>query len=225
MINTSREHCYKIQFHQVKPADVGHYRDLCRENLVRVHEKSELPIELMASFSTWYGKQDQHVHIWKYTGDAYRNHRECERALEDMPEYKAFREERSKLISSRKNELVYEFGFWPQMIAKDRNCIYELRSYQLQPGTLNSWAGEWNTVFSKKYRVDEPVGGFFSDVGSLNMVYYIWAYKDLQDRHDVRSKVWGHAGEDWQRVVTNTQRLCTNMESAIMEPLDFSPTK
>jgi len=225
MVNRNREHLYKIQFHQVKPEHAGVYRDLCKEHLVKLDKNPDIPIELMGSFSTWYGKQDQHIHVWRYNDNGYQSHHNSELLLQQSKEYTDFRQERSKLLNDRKNELVYEFGFWPAMVAKDRDAIYELRSYQLKPGTIADWAGEWNNVFSKKYRVDEPVGGFFSDIGTLNMVYYFWAYKDLQDRLNVRNKVWGQSGEDWQRVVTNTQRLCSHMESSILEPLDFSPTQ
>ena len=59
MVRAERDHLYKIQFHQVKPAAAMDYRDLCREHLTQINDKTSVPMELMASFSTWYGKQDE----------------------------------------------------------------------------------------------------------------------------------------------------------------------
>jgi len=225
MVRNDRDHLYKIQFHQVKPEAAQDYQQLCKENLIDINDATTVPMKLMASFKTWYGHQDEVIHIWKYQGNGYESHQKTQAELASMESYKKFRQERGKMLSSRKNELVYEFGFWPQMVAKDRNCLYELRSYQLKPGTIADWSGHWNNVFQNKYRADEPVGGFFSDIGDLNMVYYFWAYKDLQDRLEVRNKAWSAKGQEWQRVVTDTQMLCNGITSSILEPMDFSPTK
>jgi len=225
MVRNDRDHLYKIQFHQVKPEASSDYQDLCRQELQQIDTNEDVPMQLMASFKTWYGHQDEVIHIWKYKGNGYESHQKTQNELAELDSYRKFREARGKMLTSRRNELVYEFGFWPQMVAKNRNCLYELRSYQLKPGTIADWAGHWNTVFAQKYRVDEPVGGFFSDIGDLNMVYYFWAYKDLQDRLEVRNKAWSAKGDSWQRVVTNTQVLCNGITSSILEPMDFSPTK
>jgi len=225
MVRADRDHLYKIQFHQVKPEASSDYQDLCMTHLKEINENENVPMTLMASFKTWYGHQDEVIHIWRYSGNGYAAHKKTQDELANMESYRKFREARGKMLTSRKNELVYEFGFWPQMAVKDRNCLYELRSYQLKPGTIADWAGHWNAVFQHKYRVDEPVGGFFSDIGDLNMVYYIWAYKDLQERLEVREKAWSAAGDSWQRVVTDTQILCNGITSSILEPMDFSPTK
>jgi len=225
MVDPRRDHLYKIQFHQVKPEASMDYQDLCREELQEINANTSVPMELMASFKTWYGHQDEVIHIWRYSGNGYAAHKKTQNELANMESYRKFREARGKMLTSRKNELVYEFGFWPQMVQKDRNCLYELRTYQLKPGTIADWAGHWNHVFQQKYRVDEPVGGFFSDIGDLNRVYYFWAYKDLQERLEVREKAWSAKGDSWQRLVTDTQMLCNGISSSILEPMDFSPTK
>ena len=67
-----------------------------------------VPMKLMASFKTWYGHQDEVIHIWKYQGNGYESHQKTQAELASMESYKKFRQERGKMLSSRKNELVYE---------------------------------------------------------------------------------------------------------------------
>jgi len=192
--------------------------------MLAVHNDPDIPMELMGSWMSLYGEQDQAIHMWKYSSNTYESHGLSKKLLARHPDYTTFREERAKMILSRRNDLLYEFGFWPQMQIADRNKIYEIRSYKLQPGTMMDWAGEWNQVFARNLRAEEtPVGGFFTDIGDLNRVYHIWAYDDLAHRRNVRNKAWSI--DSWREVVANTQKLCTTMTSDVLHPMDFSPTQ
>lgn len=224
LVNEQRDHLYKIQFHNLKPEAVEDYQGLCKEFMLPIHEDPEIPMELMASWMTLYGDQDQAIHVWKYSDNKYTSHAQSKDLLKMHSNYSKFREQRAKMLVNRRNDLLYEFGFWPQMQPATRNKIYELRSYKLQPGTMVDWAGEWNQVFARKLRQHEtPVGGFFTDIGDLNRIYHIWAYDDLAHRRNVRNEAW--AVDTWREVVANTQKLCTTMTSDVLVPMDFSPTQ
>lgn len=224
LINQNRDHLYKIQAHKIKPECFTAYKQLCGEELQKLHKDDDVPVELMASFVSLYGKQDMAYHFWKYKGNGYDSHDETLRILEKKPDFCKFRSERAKMLQSRESDLVYEFAFWPQMqTTKTNTNIYELRTYHLHPGTLPDFAGQWNTVFGNKYRSDKAVGGFFGDIGKLNVIYHLWSYKDLADRLETRNRAWSNSGADWQRVVSNTQRLCKSMESVILEAMNRKP--
>uniref|UniRef100_A0A8C1V7Y6 Uncharacterized protein n=1 Tax=Cyprinus carpio TaxID=7962 RepID=A0A8C1V7Y6_CYPCA len=50
---------YKIQFHNVKPECLEAYNTLCAEVLPSIHRDSGYPCELVGTWNTWYGEQDQ----------------------------------------------------------------------------------------------------------------------------------------------------------------------
>ena len=49
-----------------------------------------------------------------------------------MQEFVDYRNERGKMLLSRRNQLLLEFSFWNEPVARPGPNIYELRSYQLR---------------------------------------------------------------------------------------------
>ena len=241
LINTENQNdfLYKIQFQKVKPECHQAYKDLYNEYLPKIiaNQGQNARKEYVGSWMTWYGAQDEAIHLWRYKGN-YGSHKfsKSDKSKSEDADYIKFREERGKMIDIRRNDLIFEFGFSPQIKAFqnwqeeqkksgqnfDENLIYEVRSYELKPGTLTRWVAEWNQVFNSKMRGHdgEFVGGFFTDIGKLNTIYYIWAYKSLEDRKIVRDKCW--LNPDWANVVVDTQKICRNMSSQIMLPMECS---
>uniref|UniRef100_A0A6I8RDY4 Nipsnap homolog 2 n=1 Tax=Xenopus tropicalis TaxID=8364 RepID=A0A6I8RDY4_XENTR len=192
---------YKIQFHNVKPECLESYNKLCEEVLPKIHADEDYPCTLVGTWNTWYGEQDQAVHLWKYEG-GYPALTEVMSKLRKNKEFTEFRKARGNMLLSRKNQLLLEFSFWNEPVPRNGPNIYELRSYQLRDG-------------------DEAVAGFFSQIGHLYMVHHLWAYKDLQTRDDIRNSAWQKDG--WDECVYYTVPLIQEMESRIMIPLKSSP--
>ncbi|KAM9583725.1 protein NipSnap homolog 2 isoform 5-T5 [Trichechus inunguis] len=136
-------------------------------------------------------------------------------------EFAEFRKARSDMLLSRKNQLLLEFSFWNEPVPRSGPNIYELRSYQLRPGTMIEWGNYWARAIRFRQDGNEAVGGFFSQIGQLYMVHHLWAYKDLQTREDIRNGVWHKHG--WEELVYYTVPLIQEMESRIMIPLKTSP--
>ncbi|XP_018596007.1 protein NipSnap homolog 1 isoform X4 [Scleropages formosus] len=59
---------YKIQYHNVKPEYLEAYNSLSAEVQNRLHHDKDYPCEVVGSWNTWYGEQDQAVHLWRYKG-------------------------------------------------------------------------------------------------------------------------------------------------------------
>ncbi|KAM6155559.1 protein NipSnap homolog 2 isoform 2-T2 [Rhynchocyon petersi] len=136
-------------------------------------------------------------------------------------EFVSFRKARSDMLLSRKNQLLLEFSFWNEPVPRPGPNIYELRSYQLRPGTMIEWGNYWARAIRFRQDSNEAVGGFFSQIGQLYMVHHLWAYKDLQTREDIRNAAWHKHG--WEELVYYTVPLIQEMESRIMIPLKTSP--
>uniref|UniRef100_A0A8D3BVS6 Nipsnap homolog 2 n=1 Tax=Scophthalmus maximus TaxID=52904 RepID=A0A8D3BVS6_SCOMX len=213
---------YKIQFHNVKPECLDDYNELCEDVLPSIHANPDYPCELVGTWNTWYGEQDQAVHLWRYRG-GYPALTEVMNKLRQNKDFMDYRSERGKMLLSRRNQLLLEFSFWNEPVPRSGPNIYELRSYQLRPGTMIEWGNYWARAIDIRQQNHEAVGGFFSQIGSLYTVHHLWAYKDLQSREDTRNAAWQREG--WDEVVYYTVPLIQHMESRIMIPMKSSPLK
>uniref|UniRef100_A0A8C1P7U8 Nipsnap homolog 1 (C. elegans) n=1 Tax=Cyprinus carpio TaxID=7962 RepID=A0A8C1P7U8_CYPCA len=185
-----------------------------------LHRDADYPCEVIGSWNTWYGEQDQAVHLWRYSG-GYPALTECLRKLNSNMAYLAFRKERSKMLISRHNQLLLEFSFWNEPVPRSGPNIYELRTYQLVPGTMIEWGNNWARAIKYRQENNEAVGGFFTQIGELYVVHHLWAYKDLQSRQETRNTAW--LKEGWDVNVHYTMPLIQKMESRIMIPMEHSP--
>lgn len=210
---------YKMQFHNVKPECLDAYNTLSEQMLKKLHDDSDYPCEIVGSWNTWYGEQDQAVHLWRFSG-GYPAMTDAMEKLKQNKEYLEFRRERSAMLLARKNQILLEFSFWNEPQARPGPNIYELRTYYLKPGTMIEWGNNWARAIRFRQENSEAVGGFFSLVGELYVVHHIWAYKDLESRHETRNAAWQKAG--WDECVYYTVPLIRNMESRIMIPLKVS---
>ncbi|XP_029534540.1 protein NipSnap homolog 1-like [Oncorhynchus nerka] len=211
---------YKMQFHNVKPECLEAYNNLEAEVQHKLHLDQDYPCDVVGSWNTWYGDQDQAVHLWRYTG-GYPALTECLTKLNNNKEYRHFRMERSKMLVSRRNQLLLEFSFWNEPTPRNGPNIYEMRSYKLKPGTMIEWGNHWARAIKHRQENNEAVGGFFSQIGDLYEVHHLWAYKDLQSREETRNSAWQKEG--WDTSVYYTVPLIRSMESRIMIPTKSSP--
>ncbi|XP_036056891.1 protein NipSnap homolog 1 isoform X2 [Onychomys torridus] len=211
---------YKIQFHNVKPEYLDAYNSLTEAVLPKLHLDEDYPCSLVGNWNTWYGEQDQAVHLWRFSG-GYPALMDCMNKLKNNKEYLEFRKERSKMLLSRRNQLLLEFSFWNEPQPRAGPHIYELRTYKLKPGTMIEWGNNWARAIKYRQENQEAVGGFFSQIGELYVVHHLWAYKDLQSREETRNAAWRKRG--WDENVYYTVPLVRHMESRIMIPLKISP--
>uniref|UniRef100_A0A672YJC8 Nipsnap homolog 1 (C. elegans) n=1 Tax=Sphaeramia orbicularis TaxID=375764 RepID=A0A672YJC8_9TELE len=207
---------YKIQFHNVKPECLDAYNDLQAEVQSQLHQDQDYPCELIGSWNTWYGEQDQAVHLWRYRG-GYPALTECLSKLRKNKEYIEFRKERSKMLISRRNQLLLEFSFWNEPFPRPGPNIYEMRTYHLKPGTMLEWGNHWARAIKYRQENSEAVGGFFSQIGDLYVVHHLWAYESLQSREDTRNSAW--LKEGWDTNVYYTVK-CQDMHI----PIGNNPT-
>uniref|UniRef100_A0A671WWB1 Nipsnap homolog 2 n=1 Tax=Sparus aurata TaxID=8175 RepID=A0A671WWB1_SPAAU len=194
------------------------YKIQCDEDVLpSIHADKYYPCELVGTWNTWYGEQDQAVHLWRYRG-GYPALTEVMNKLKQNQDFTAYRKERGKMLMSRRNQLLLEFSFWNEPVPREGPNIYELRSYQLR---VSSTPEGLARAIGYRQHNREAVGGFFSQIGDLYMVHHLWAYKDLQSREDTRNGAWQQEG--WDEVVYYTVPLIQHMDSRIMIPTKASP--
>jgi len=123
-------------------------------------------------------------------------------------------------ITSRTLQLNQEFAFLPSSPPRSKGGIFELRSYQLQPGTLLEWETAWKKGIDARRKFVEPMGAWFSHVGRLHEVHHLWQYPDLQSRKETREAAWQLDG--WADTVHKTAQLAKYMDASILVPLRYS---
>jgi NIPSNAP len=103
--------------------------------------------------------------------------------------------------------------------------IYELRTYQLKPGTTQNYVA----LFQEKGlpivgRYCTLVGYWVVESGLLNRVVHIWSFKDLEDRRQSRERWW--LDREWsEHYVPLALPMLESQESIILTATDFSPLR
>ncbi|CAB4059341.1 unnamed protein product [Lepeophtheirus salmonis] len=122
-------------------------------------------------------------------------------------------------------------------VSRKKNHIYELRSYNLKPGTLMEWSNYWaRAVRMRDYKHSEAYLGMFSQVGLLHNVNHIWCYESLEERKEARENVWQlqQSSMRWSEIVASTVPLLAtsrfqledrfNCLNYVAQPQDRKPT-
>ncbi|WVQ94302.1 hypothetical protein IAU59_001381 [Kwoniella sp. CBS 9459] len=182
-------------------------------------------VKLTGSWESIVGTVGEFTHILEYEG--YKGYDETIRALRHSKEMSSLHNDILPFIQSRQHQIISEFSFWPSSPPHDSGYpdggIFEMRSYQLQPGKLLDWEYAWRKGLEARKRFVQPVGAFFSQVGQLHEVHHIWQYPDMETRKMTREQAWSVGS--WSDTVQETVKLAYGMKSTIMVPCPWSPLK
>ena len=103
--------------------------------------------------------------------------------------------------------------------------VYELRTYKTQVGKVDEFLVLFETVglpILKKYST--LIGFWYTEIGELNEVVHMWAYRDLNHRRDARAALF--ADPEWQtEFLPKARPLLFSMATKVLTPANFSPLK
>jgi len=96
--------------------------------------------------------------------------------------------------------------------------IYEIRTYQLAPGSLAEVEKRFGEAYEYRKKYSPLTAFWHTEVGPLNEIIHVWGYKDLAERARIR----GEAVKDgnWP---PKTSEFITAMRSEIVTAFDFVP--
>ncbi len=102
--------------------------------------------------------------------------------------------------------------------------IYEMRTYQVQPGK----AGEFLKMYEAKglpiiSRYAKLIGCWVKESGVLNSTVFIWAYEDFAHRTSQRTQLAQDPA--WAVFIPEMLPYLVHQESVFMNPAAFSPAK
>lgn len=209
---------YDLTLHTVKPKYAEEYENACVTLIPKILESNK-NLQLSGSWRSEIGEGDQYVHLWRYK--TYTEYSQEFVNLQKNPYYQEYKKAIAKYVNKRMNHVCLSFTFWGEPVARNEPHIYEMRTYNLKPGTLIEWGNNWSRGI--RNRMDFRVAGMFTQIGHLYTVHHIWACKNLNDRKASRENMWNKPG--WDECVAYTVPLIRKMESKIMSALPISPTK
>src|SRR5688572_31266865 len=65
--------------------------------------------------------------------------------------------------------------------------IYEIRTYQLAPGSQAEVEKRYGEAYQYRKKYSELTGFFHTEIGPLNEIIHIWRYSDLAERARIRA--------------------------------------
>ncbi|MBI4504491.1 MAG: NIPSNAP family protein [Chloroflexi bacterium] len=96
--------------------------------------------------------------------------------------------------------------------------IYEVRTYDLYPGTVPDFEAAFAASLPEREKVS-PLGAFWhTEIGPLNQVIHVWPYRDLEHRRQCREAAM--ATGKWPPA---TRPFTLQQQSEIMVPVPFLP--
>jgi len=101
---------------------------------------------------------------------------------------------------------------------KESHVIYEIRTYQIAPGSLAEVEKRFGDAYQYRKKYSELTAFLHTEVGPLNEIVHIWGYKDLADRARVRGEASKEA--NWPPKIGEFIR---QMRSEIITPFGFIP--
>jgi len=215
------KYLHGFEVHRVKPDQVEDYKKAAEEYYTGLRDDKDLGVKLCGDFEVVVGEQDTFYHILEY-----ENHAGFDRTWAKLLNSQQHTKSHNALrpfLQSRSTQLAQEFAFLPTSPPHQEGGIFELRSYQLNPGALLEWEMTWRKGIDARSKFVEPVGAWYAQVGRLHQVHHLWQYPDLQTRKEKREKAWQLDG--WADTVHKTAQMAKYMDSFIMVPLSFSPLK
>ena|SRR5262245_24986012 len=176
--------------------------------------------KLEGSWTTEFGLLNQYVHLWNYA-----SHEERDRLRGELAKNEQWGKEYipkiRPLIAAQENKILS-----PQLPFKpptETGHVYELRWYRAQTGKAGEWLSHFKAIMPVREKYSKNVGVWQTEMGQLNEVVHLWAYRDLNHRASVRGQVM--QDPEWQAFLGKSAPLLLEMRSAILIPAPSSPIK
>jgi len=219
------KYVYEMVTDYVVPAQWEQYLANKRLQVQYTNDDPTIRGELVASWRSVTGDTAfKTTHLYKYQ-EGWEDVDSDRMAKKASGEYQAIYRDGLSAISQQNSELTKGFMFWPSPDKREGGNVYDIRTYNLKPGSLYDWSNYWSKgiQFRSSVRADVPYCGMFTQLGQLHTIYHIWCYKSMADRKAMREATWHYP--EWNDIVANTVPLVNTMSTKILEPLEFSPTQ
>ena len=174
---------YDMRIYDIAPGRVQDYMKNVREVAIPIRE--DHGVKLGGWYYSEVGPINQVVHIWAY--EDMKHLVEGAEAVRNDPRWKNEYMVRNRgLVQAQRDQLVYQPDFAPafyETTDSPEPRIYDMRVYDIKPGRVPEYMSAVQEV-GLPVREELGVklaGWFYSEIGPLNQVVHIWAYRDFED--------------------------------------------
>ena len=102
--------------------------------------------------------------------------------------------------------------------------IVDHRTYTVVHGRMQDYLERYERVALQIQlrHLGQLVGFYVSDIGPLNQVVHLWAYRDIADREERRARM--AADPEWKAFLKSNEGTFSAQDNKILKPTSFSPT-
>ena len=176
--------------------------------------------KLEGSWTTEFGVLNQFVHLWSYPSLDERDRLRAELAKNEDWTQGYVPRIRPSIMAQENNILSAHLPLKPPA---EGGHVYELRWYRTQTGKAGEWLGHYKAIMPVREKYSKIVGLWQTEMGQLNEVVHLWAYRDLNHRASVRAQV--AQDPEWSAFVGEAAPLLVEMRAVILNPAPASPMK
>jgi hypothetical protein len=169
---------------------------------------------------TEFGTLNQVVHLWEYPDLVERDRLRGELARNEEWT-KGYLPQIRPMLMAQENKVLSPV--LPLQPPAGTGHLYELRWYRTQVGKAGEWLGHFQAIMPTREKYSKNVGTWQTEMGQLNEVVHLWAYRDLNERAGVRASAVKDPA--WQEFLGKTAPLLVQMNSTILVPAPHSPMK
>lgn len=103
--------------------------------------------------------------------------------------------------------------------------IVDQRTYTLKPGAVPAYLKLYETegMPIQTRHLGQPIGWFFSEIGTINQIVHMWGYENFADREKRRAAM--AADPDWRAYTAKAAQYLVTQENKILIPAPFSPIR
>jgi hypothetical protein len=206
---------YEVRTYSLQTGAVAEFES----RFAQRHPFREKHSKLGAFWHPDIGPLNQVIHVWPYED---LQHRAAVRAaMAQDPDLQRLPGGRD-LIVAQESEIMTPAPFMHPLGSRDYGTgnVYEMRIYTFAPGDIAKVLDGWGKAIDEREKFSPLAACWTSEVGGLNKFVHTWAYKNLNERAQVREQA-RKAGV-WP---PQTGVRPIRQENKILLPAAFSPVR
>ncbi len=204
---------YEIRTYDLKVGKVQEVVDCFAEV---IEERIKLS-RLVGFWTTEIGPLNQIVHIWQYEDTNERTRIRAEAVTHDWWPPKI-----GPHVVKQKSEVFTAWDNIPPWEPGEHGPFYEYRSYLVHPGLMPQAKRRWAEALPNRMKHSPVSVVLQGDTGTVNNLVHIWPYKDLNQRQEIRKKVFAEGLWPPKHRPDEDEEMSLQ-ENKIIVPVPFSP--
>ena len=202
---------HELRTYTLKSGAVPEYEKVFGERLQYREKHSKMG----GFWHTEVGPLNQVIHLWPYDDLKHRTDVRTAGAQETQ-----WPPPSGGNLVTMESEILIPAPFMRPLGPAQHGGLYELRIYTYQVGSIPEVLKRFGEVIEARETISPVVGVWTTELGPLNRLYHMWAYKDGNDRDAKRA-----ASRQLPNWPPNTGEFLLNMENKFLIPAPFSPLR